>query len=150
MGWDQDRRGMGILPRNLRGAAGFGRCGNGGSSPAGHVRVRKKKHPAPAVREMTHAKRITAVHGVPNRSIIAGSHMLTMSALRLPLPPGEPMTTQRKDQAAPPADPIPGAPWDAETIERLDRESEQLRLAMQAKSDRMRTITPDDLKVRSR
>lgn len=65
-------------------------------------------------------------------------------------PAGVPMNTTRKQLDAPPAGPAQGVVWDRETMARLDREGDQVRRALQSRTDAMRTLTPDDLKVRSR
>lgn len=60
------------------------------------------------------------------------------------------MTTPRKEMEAPSTGSSKGVVWDRETMERLDRESDEIHRVLQAKMESMRTITPDDLKVRSR
>jgi hypothetical protein len=60
------------------------------------------------------------------------------------------MSTLPKQLEAPNRGPARAADWDRETMERLDREGELVRRALQQKTDAMRTITPDDLNVRSR
>jgi hypothetical protein len=60
------------------------------------------------------------------------------------------MSTPIRQPAAPPSGLTKAAAWDSETMNRLDREGEQVCRALQAKTNVMRTVTPDDLKVRSR
>ncbi len=60
------------------------------------------------------------------------------------------MSTAQKQQETPARGPAKGGAWDRETMDRLDREGAEVRRALQTKTDAMRTITPDDLKFRSR